>query len=77
MSRLEAVAILMRLARSRSRTEDEVVALEMGARRMFCRHFQSQRNWARRRAAANGEAVEPLSPEEELADTVARQKEDA
>ena len=26
---------------------------------------------------ANGEAVEPLSPEEELADTVARQKEDA
>ena len=45
----EAVAILARLARSRSRTEDEVSALQMGARRLLARHFQRQRNWAKSR----------------------------
>ena len=67
----EAIAILARLAGERTRTVDEVTALEMGARRMLCRAFQKQRNWARRRARR----VPPLSPEEELADTIARQKE--
>ena len=49
----EAVDIFMRLAKSRQRTAEEVAALEMGARQMCRRHFQRQRNWARRREAAN------------------------
>jgi hypothetical protein len=55
----------------------------MGVRRLFGRHFQSQRHLAKRRAAHSvcGDSVaaphpEPLSPEEELADTIKRQKED-
>ena len=71
LSNGEAIAILARLAAERKRTVDEVTALEMGARRMLCRAFQKQRNLARRRARR----VPPLSPEEELADTIARQKE--
>ena len=76
----EMIAILARLATERTRTVDEVTALEMGARRMLCRAFQKERSRARRRGrqqAYNSKAAEPLSPEEELADTIARQKEDA
>ena len=51
----EAVDIFMRLAKSRQRTAEEVTALEMAARQMCRRHFQRQRNWARRREAANEE----------------------
>lgn len=72
LSNGEAIAILARLAAERKRTVDEVTALEMGARRMLCRAFQKQRNWARRRARR----VPPLSPEEELANTIARQRGD-
>ena len=71
MSNIEAAAILGRMAAASWVTVDEVTALEMGARRMLCRAFQKQRNWARRRARR----VPPLSPEEELADTIKRQKE--
>ena len=71
MSKVEAAAILGRMAAASWVTVDEVTALEMGARRLMNRHFQRQRNWARRRARH----VPPLSPEEELADTIARQKE--
>ena len=35
-------------------TEDEVTALEMAARRILARHFQRERNWARRRAKRAG-----------------------
>ena len=76
----EMIAILARLAAERTRTVDEVTALEMGANRMLKKYMQKQRNWARRRGrqqAYNSKAAEPLSPEEELADTIARQKEDA
>ena len=79
MSNIEAAAILGRMAAASWVTVDEVTALEMGARRMLCRAFQKQRNWARRRArrqAHDSKAAEPLSPEAELAATVARQKED-
>jgi len=51
----EAASILARLARGRSRTEDEVSALQMGARRILARHFQRQRNWAKRRARREAE----------------------
>ena len=84
MSAPEAMQILMELARKRSMSIDQVDALEMGARRLFNRHFQKQRNWAKRRAARSvcGDSIaaphpEPLSPEEELAGTIKRQKEDA
>ena len=82
MSYTEASAILMELARNRTMSVDQVTALEMGTRRMLLLHFQRQRNWARRRAArsACGDSIAaphtaPLSPEEELADTITRQKE--
>lgn len=72
MSYPEASAILMELARKRSMSIDQVNALEMAVRRLMCRHFQRQRNWAKRRAArsACGDSVaaphpEPLSPEKE------------
>lgn len=79
MSYPEAIAILAELARKRTMSVDQVNALEMGVRRLMCRHFQRQRNWAKRRAAKEAEAgtphVESLTPEDELADTIARQKE--
>lgn len=71
MSKVEAAAILGRMAAASWVTVDEVTALEMGARRLMNRHFQKQRSWAKKRARH----VPPLSPEEELAATVARQKE--
>lgn len=49
MSKVEAAAILGRMAATSWVTVDEVTALEMGARRLMNRHFQRQRNWARRR----------------------------
>ena len=79
MSYPEAIAILAELARKRTMSVDQVNALEMGVRRLMCRHFQRQRNWAKRRAAKEAEAGTPhdesLTPEEELADIIARQKE--
>ena len=76
MSIPEASGILMELARKRSMSIDQVNALEMAVRRLMCRHFQRQRNWAKRRErqqADDSKAAEPLSPEDELADTVARE----
>lgn len=52
MSIPEASGILMELARKRTMSIDQVNALEMGVRRLMCRHFQKQRNWAKRRAEA-------------------------
>ena len=49
MSKVEAAAILGRMAAASWVTVDEVTALEMGARRLMTRHFQRQRNWAHRR----------------------------
>ena len=51
MSRIEAISIICRLAVSRKRTADEVTALQMGARYLLKKHFERQRNWAKRRAA--------------------------
>ena len=51
MSKVDAAKILAVLAAGRTRTEDEVTALEMGARRLCTKwFFQEQRRWARRRA---------------------------
>ena len=55
MSAPEAMQILMELGRKRSMSIDQVDALEMGARRLFNRHFQKQRNWAKRREARKAE----------------------
>jgi len=49
MSRPEAVYILGKLATSRRINVDGVIALQMGARSLMKRHFDRQRNWARRR----------------------------
>ena len=81
MSRQEAVKILIDLARKRSMSVDQVTAIEMAVRRIMVRYFQVQRNWARRRLAKQQAddnktppRVAPLSPDAELAATVARQK---
>ena len=50
LSNVEAIAILARIAAERTRTVEEVTALEMGANRMLKKFMQKQRNWARRRA---------------------------
>lgn len=83
MSYPEASTILMELARNRTMSVDQVNALEMGVRRLLVRHFQRQRNWAKRRAARSvcGDSVAaphpaPLTPDEELADTIKRQNEE-
>lgn len=49
MSRPEAIYILGKLATSRRINVDGVIALQMGARSLMKRHFDRQRNWARRR----------------------------
>lgn len=54
MSYPEASAILMELARKRTMSGAQVNALEMGVRRLMNRHFQRQRNWAKRRAKRAG-----------------------
>ena len=59
MSYPEASAILMELARKRTMSVDQVNALEMGVRRLLNRHFQRQRNWAKRRAARLAEDGSP------------------
>ena len=59
MSIPEASGILMELARKRSMSIDQVNALEMAVRRLMCRHFQRQRNWAKRRAARRAEDGSP------------------
>lgn len=52
MSRPEAIYILGKLATSRRINVDGVIALQMGARALMKRHFDRQRNWAKRRAEA-------------------------
>ena len=59
MSRVEAVAILMALAKERSMGVEQVTALQMGAGLMMAKHFQRHRNWARRRARAGETAHDP------------------
>lgn len=59
MSYPEASGILMELARKRSMSIDQVNALEMAVRRLMCRYFQRQRNWAKRRAARLAEDGSP------------------
>ena len=62
MSRSEAITILMRLAAGRTRTVEEVTALQMGALRLLTRSFQRQRNWARRREVEANAADAPNEP---------------
>lgn len=62
MSRSEAITVLMRLAAGRTRTVEEVTALQMGALRLLTRSFQRQRNWARRREVAANAADAPNEP---------------
>lgn len=52
MSSPEAVYILGKLATSRRINVDGVIALQMGARALMKRHFDRQRDWARRRERA-------------------------
>lgn len=58
MSKPEAAYILCRMATSRKVDVSGVTALQMGVRSLMKRHFDRQRNWARRRARAAGEAEE-------------------
>ena len=76
MSRPEAAYILAKLATSSRVNAGGVIALQMGARAILKRHFDRQRNWAKRRALRSAAPhPAPLTPEEELADTIKRQKE--
>lgn len=83
MSRAEAVRILMQLQEVEARAGHPNIneALEMAVASLIRRHRQVCRNKALRRAALMAEAassrVAPLSPEAELAATIARQKEEA
>ena len=61
MSRVEAVAILMALAKKRSMGVEQVTALQMGAALMLNKHMQRQRNWARRMARAGETAHDPAT----------------
>ena len=58
MGKPEAAYILCRMATSRKLTVDGVTALQMGVRSLMKRHFDRQRNWAKRRMRAAGEAEE-------------------
>ncbi len=51
MSRPEAAYVLARLAVMRKLDVDAVTALQMGVRTLLKRHFDRQRNWAKRRMA--------------------------
>lgn len=89
MSKPEAAYILAKLATSRRVNTGGVIALQMGVRAILKRHFDRQRNWAKRREAKAASVPTvptvhtvpaaphpaPLTPEEELADTIKRQKE--
>ena len=83
MSRAEAVRILMQLQEVEARAGHPNIneALEMAIRNIVKRHRDACRYKAKRRAALMAEAassrVAPLSPEAELAATIARQKEEA
>ena len=62
MSRPEAAYILCRMATSRKCDVSGVTALQMGVRSLMKRHFDRQRNWARRREqAANAAQQETQS----------------
>ena len=80
MSRPEATRILMELQRveALSGHARNTQALEIGVAQLVRRHRQDCRHTAKRRLvrqqADNIKAAEPLSPEAELAATVARQK---
>ena len=80
MSRPEAARILMELQRveALSGHARNTQALEMGVALLVRRHRHDCRHTAKRRLvrqqAYNSKAAEPLSPEAELAATVARQK---
>lgn len=66
MSNPEAAFILMGMAFARRNSVEDVTALQMGANRLMTRHFQRQRNWARRRAAkAAGNAGENNEQQQE------------
>ena len=56
MSKPEAAYILCRMATSRKLTVEGVTALQMGVRSLLKRHFDRQRNWAKRREQAANEA---------------------
>ncbi len=58
MSNPEAAYILCRMATSRKVDVSGVTALQMGVRSLMKRHFDRQRNWAKRRMRAAGEAEE-------------------
>lgn len=77
MRRDVAAGILMGLMRKHTMTTDHVEALNMGARWLMKKHFEKQRYLAKRRAlrSACSPHPAPLTPEEELADTIKRQKE--
>ena len=64
MSNPEAAFILMSMAFARRNSVDDVTALQMGVNRLMTRHFQKQRNWARRRAAKA--AMESQEQEKEV-----------
>lgn len=60
MSRVEAIGILMALAKKRSMGVEQVTALQMGASLMLNKHMQRQRRRARRRARAGETAHDVL-----------------
>lgn len=64
MSRPEAVNILCRMATSRKVDVNGVIALQMGVRSLLKRHFDRQRNWARRREQAANAAKGDLCHED-------------
>ena len=64
MSRPEAVNILCRMATSRKVDVKGVIALQMGVRSLLKRHFDRQRNWARRREQAANAAKGDLCHED-------------
>ena len=61
MSRPEAVNILCRMATMRKVNVKGVIALQMGVRSLLKRHFDRQRNWAKRREQA-ANAAQQESP---------------
>ena len=46
----KAIELLCEIADERTRTMDEVNALETAVRRLAAKFFQRERNWVRRRA---------------------------
>ena len=79
MSRPEAIYILGKLATSRRINVDGVIALQMGARSLMKRHFDRQRNWAKRRAARLAEdgSPHPVPEVPEVSEVPANPEEEA